>query len=202
LQRREKLRLDNLQKDQSENIVEDEDLNENKNPVKLDQPSEKEKEKDQTREKEKDADKIEFMGNKFELEYDFENWIDQLAKIGAQLYSDSEEDSEDEDGNKFTAPAQKTFKVIIEKNWFERTGQDLFNINWDRFKIITAGKICLFCLLGVLKEIHRGYCQHRFLCFLHHHLLLPLHLLRHQVRLRLGAWLRPLLTLELFKRVS
>jgi hypothetical protein len=110
--------------------------NENKNRVKLDQPSEEEKEKDQPGEKEKDADKIEFMGNKFELEYDFENWIEQLAKIGAQLYSDSEEDSEDEDGNKFTAPAQKTYKVIIEKNWFEKTGQELFNINWDRFKII------------------------------------------------------------------
>jgi hypothetical protein len=97
--------------------------------VKFDQPSEKEKEKEQPKEKEKDSDKIEFMGNKFELKYDFENWIGQLGKIGAQLYSDVDEDSENEDGNKFTSPTQKTFKVVSEKNWFEKTGQDLFNIN-------------------------------------------------------------------------
>jgi hypothetical protein len=130
LQRREKLNLDNLQKDEGEDNDENEDFNENKNPEKLDKFSEKEK----------GADKIRFMGNNFELEYDFENWIGQLVKIGAQLYSDSEEDSADEDGNKFPAPAQKTFKVIIGKSWFEKTGQELFNINWDRFKIITTGK--------------------------------------------------------------
>jgi hypothetical protein len=83
LQRREKLHLENLQKDQSEDDDENEDFNENKSLMKLDQPGEREKEKDQPKEMEKGADKIEFMGDKFELEYDFENWIGQLSKIGA-----------------------------------------------------------------------------------------------------------------------
>jgi hypothetical protein len=176
VQRRERLKLDNLQKDLSDNTDEDEDFNENKNPVKVDQHSEKEKEKGQPKEKEKDADKIEFMSNKFELEYDFENWIVQLARIGAQLYSDVDEDSEDEDGNKFTSPAQKTFKVIIEKNWFEKTGQELFNINWERFKIVTTGKNMSFMPPRGFEENSSSLLSASLSTF-HHRLLLLLPLL-------------------------
>jgi hypothetical protein len=46
----------------------------------------------------------------------------QLAKIGYQLYSDSEEKSEDDDGNRYTASSQKAYKIIVEKSWFERNG--------------------------------------------------------------------------------
>jgi hypothetical protein len=80
----------------------------------------------------KEKDIFEFLGNKSEVEYDYESWLSQLQRIAAQLYNEDEEESEDEFGNKYTSPTQKAFKVIVESTWFEKIGKESLEISWEK----------------------------------------------------------------------
>jgi hypothetical protein len=112
LERFEKSTLVNLQKESMNDVNVNDESTENDNIRKSDEnkPKDKEKEKDKPTEKVKTVEKFEFLGNNLETEYECESWITQLEKIGYQLFSESEEESEDEDGKKYSAPSQNPTK--------------------------------------------------------------------------------------------
>jgi hypothetical protein len=90
-------------------------------------------------------EKYEFLGNRLKNEFDFDSWLNKLLKIGTLLYGDNGEDSGDENGDKFTLPQQKGFKVVTEKTWFEKSLKDVISCSWEKFKVATSGKNLYLC---------------------------------------------------------